>query len=65
MSGGHWVLITGLSEQWDCNDDDSAWNWVRINNPYNNRIEYYPWKDFKKTISKGKAAYQLVEFWQP
>lgn len=65
FSSGHWVLITGLSEQWDCDDDNSAWNWVRVNNPYNNRVEYYPWNDFKNTISTGKASYQLVEFWQP
>ena len=61
----HWVLITGLSQQWVENDETSAWNWVRINNPYNNRVEYYPWKDFKLSISSGEAAgYPLLELWR-
>ena len=67
---GHWVLLTGLSQScgnsgWQ-SDEYSSWNWVRINNPYNNRVEYYPWKDFKESISisTGDAVWQLLELWK-
>jgi hypothetical protein len=59
---GHWVLITGFSQQWSNGDEESAWNWVRINNPYNNREEYYPWKDSK--LSLAIDGYSIVELWQ-
>ena len=39
----HWVVVTGLSESLveGCSED-SPYNWIRINNPFNNRVEYYP-----------------------
>ena len=43
----HWVLITGISREWD-NDPLSPWNWIRIFNPFNNRTEYYWWEDYYK-----------------
>jgi len=58
---GHWVVITGLSHPWDFNNDNSASNWVRINNPYNNRPEYYPWKDFRDSWQIYGFTY--VEFY--
>ena len=57
---GHWVLITGMSAQWEKNDN-SSYNWIRINNPYNNRKEYYPWTDFKTSWSH--FAFGYVELW--
>ncbi|MFC1878991.1 hypothetical protein ACFLZW_03675 [Chloroflexota bacterium] len=44
----HWVVITGISTKWR-NDPWSEWNWVRIYNPFDNEIEYYPWNDFRKS----------------
>ena len=59
---GHWVIITGLSGSWNSVNEESEWNWVRINNPFNNRVEYYPWKDFKKSFDL--TGYSMVELWQ-
>ena len=39
----HWVVITALSAEWRSFDDDSAYNWVRVFNPFNNATEYYRW----------------------
>jgi RHS repeat-associated protein len=47
----HWVVLTGLSAQWQT-DESSIWNWVRVNNPYNNQVEYYPWRIFKDSMAK-------------
>ena len=58
----HWVIVTGMSSPWDGANKESATNWVRINNPYNNRAEYYPWKDFKPSL--GYQGWSLVELWQ-
>jgi hypothetical protein len=46
---GHWIVLTAMSSdaQWDSSDERSPWNWVRINNPFANRVEYYPWWFFK------------------
>jgi hypothetical protein len=46
----HWVVITGFSKNWNAIDNNSGLNWIRINNPFNNRVEYYPIKDFKKSL---------------
>jgi hypothetical protein len=43
----HWVMITGISRQWNYKDQESPWNWVRIFNPFDNETEYYWWPDFK------------------
>ena len=42
----HWVLITGISEEWE-QSDFSPWNWIRIFNPFDNQPEYYWWNDFQ------------------
>jgi len=55
----HWVVITGFSAPWNNNDPSSSYNWIRINNPYNNRVEYYPWMHFYDSL----VAYSLVEIW--
>lgn len=58
---GHWVVLTGFSSVWR-KPDDSPWNWVSINNPFNNRREYYPWAIFKSSFSH--YGYQTVELWK-
>ena len=62
-STGHWVVLTGMSSNWYDFDEGSEYHWVRINNPFNNRTEYYQWSDFKSSISSGEAAYHLVELY--
>jgi RHS repeat-associated protein len=46
----HWVVLTGVSNEWDRSSDtasaSSPWNWVRIFNPFNDDTEYYWWRDF-------------------
>lgn len=60
---GHWVVLTGFSRQWDDTNVTSILNWVRVNNPFNNSVEYYRWKDFASSmISKG-AGYIWLELW--
>lgn len=46
---GHWFVLTGMSQQWET-DEKSVFNWVRINNPFSNRTEYYPWWYIKKSM---------------
>jgi len=43
---GHWILITGISREWERTNDRSVYNWVRIFNPFDNQAEYYWWPDF-------------------
>jgi hypothetical protein len=57
---GHWIAITGFSAQWSSSSLDSKWNWVRIYNPYENRIEYYSWKEFRNSVRLGTA----LEIWE-
>jgi len=56
-SGGinHWVLITGVSMEWE-GDDESPYNWVRIFNPFDNEAEYYWWHDFKNSWTKSSPG---------
>ena len=58
----HWVLITGFSTNWDETNENSNRNYVRINNPYNNRKEVYMWKDFKASLANN--GWGLVELWK-
>jgi len=58
---GHWVVVTGLSRQWEAGSEDSAWNWVRVNNPFSSRVEYYPWQYFKDSMHEQSFA--LGELW--
>jgi RHS repeat-associated protein len=60
---GHWVVLTGFSMQWDDSNVNSILNWVRVNNPFNNSVEYYLWKDFASSmISKG-SGFLWLELW--
>jgi RHS repeat-associated protein len=56
----HWVLITGISEQWDYTNDSSEWNWVRIYNPFDNRTEYYWWEDFRNAWNQTSKAFDTL-----
>lgn len=50
----HWVVVTGISQQWRETDVYSKWNWVRVYNPFDDQTEYYWYKDFyesKATIT--------------
>lgn len=58
---GHWVVITGFSSMWDAGTENSKWNWVRINNPFANRVEYYPWQYFKSSMKN--QGYIVGELW--
>jgi hypothetical protein len=67
-TAGHWVVLTGMSSQWDSSNEDSKWNWVRINNTYSNQEQYYPWKFFKDSMFKyngpnTNASPSVMEIW--
>jgi hypothetical protein len=53
----HWVLLTGISEEWRRNDDYSEYNWVRLFNPFDNQAEYYWWPDFKAAWQAASPEY--------
>jgi len=45
----HWVVITGVSVEWDNpwgGTWDNPWQWVRVFNPFRGISEYYWWRDF-------------------
>jgi hypothetical protein len=54
---GHWVVITGFSYPWYSDNENN--NWVRINDPFNNRTVYYPWPVFYSSM----ISYSLLELW--
>jgi len=56
----HWVVITGMSRQWDYADPKSVWNWVRIFNPFDNQTEYYLWEDFRAAWRHASPYYRMV-----
>jgi hypothetical protein len=56
----HWVLITGMSREWDFSVQGSPWNWVRIFNPFDNEAEYYWWEDFRPAWHQSTANYTTV-----
>jgi RHS repeat-associated protein len=46
----HWVVITGVSVEWDNpwgGTWDNPWQWIRVFNPFRGISEYYWWRDFK------------------
>jgi RHS repeat-associated protein len=57
---GHWVMITGISREWKNSDEYSAWNWVRIFNPFDNETEYYWWGDFGPAWGKNTTNQYTV-----
>jgi RHS repeat-associated protein len=53
----HWILATGLSAEWE---RGTPWQWVRLNNPFDNQVEYYPWETFEDSFveeSTGNMVY--------
>ena len=58
----HWVVITGISNQWKntynpgagqvIDYPNSPWNWVRVYNPFMNANQYYWWGDFLPAWTK-------------
>lgn len=64
---GHWVVVTGLSRDWDNSSEASILNWVRVNNPHNNAVEYYRWADFNQSLLLANAfqAWRWLEVWPP
>jgi RHS repeat-associated protein len=65
---GHWVVVTGFSQPWYPVTDSSGWpnfgNWVRVNNPFNNAEEYYPWTHFASSMLSLSGWYRgWVEVW--
>jgi hypothetical protein len=52
----HWILMTGVSTQWN-NDEQSSYNWVRIFNPFDNQAEYYWWHDFQAAWKVPSDSY--------
>lgn len=61
---GHWVVLTGFSSPWDDTNENSFMNWVSINNPFYNRVEYYLWRDFRRSIRSASGGYGLLELWR-
>ncbi|MCJ7511623.1 MAG: RHS repeat-associated core domain-containing protein [Anaerolineales bacterium] len=59
----HWVAITGLSSPW-ANQADSVLNWVRLNNPFNNQVEYYMWDEFDQSMSAASPEYNIREVYR-
>jgi RHS repeat-associated protein len=49
----HWVVITGVSSKEDWERVDSiyptAWQWIRVFNPFRGISEYYWWGDFQSS----------------
>jgi RHS repeat-associated protein len=69
-SVAHWVVLTGMSQQWDETNEASIMNWVRVNNPYSNQEQYYPWKFFKDSMTSWNtlvadqgAGPMVMEIW--
>jgi hypothetical protein len=56
----HWVVITGMSAQWDYSDADSPLNWIRVFNPFDNQVEYYLWTDFQDAWERTSGDYLMV-----
>lgn len=57
---GHWVIITGISSQRREGNEDSAWNWIRIFNPFDNQTEYYWWEDFHLAWYEKVGNYKSI-----
>ena len=60
----HWVVLTGLSSPWSPHSDSSL-NWVRLNNPFNNQVEYYPWGEFDQSLRAASPEYNILEVFRP
>lgn len=55
----HWVVITGFSRCWDPEHENAPLNWIRIQNPFCNHTEYYPWSEFLLSVQNNVA-----EIWE-
>jgi hypothetical protein len=62
-NAGHWLVITGISRQWNKPWHDSTtispWKWVRVYNPFTNKTEYYPWRFFKPAHEQFSGIMQV------
>ena len=56
---GHWIIITGISAQWE-SSANSPWNWIRIANPFDNQTEYYWWNDFHLAWKENVPNYKAI-----
>jgi hypothetical protein len=55
----HWIVLTGLSNEWNWTNLSDSHNWIRINNPFRNRIEYYYWKDIYASASSHRSMVEM------
>ncbi len=54
-----------MSNEFDYSDPKSDNNWIRINNPYSNRIEYYTWEDFYMSVMNGRPVLEIYQVYPP
>jgi hypothetical protein len=59
---GHWVVFTGMTLDWDWSNPESKENWIRVNNPFNNREEYYQWSDFRESVSSPRYMVEIFRY---
>lgn len=57
MQCGRWIVVTGMTKPWDFqNESISPLNWIKINNPFGNRVEYYPWREFNLSVNSNSMV---------
>ena len=63
-TASHWVVVTGMSdrEQWSLGEQ---WQWVEVYNPYDNEVEYYPWRHFRDSLSAAGDYEWLLARYAP
>jgi len=49
----HWVVLTGISSEFDTTNAYSPTNWVRVYNPFDNSTEYYWYPQFMEAWVEG------------
>ena len=60
----HWVVPKGFSDTWEDANSLSFLNWVVINNPFHNRVEYYPWSDYSESmLSAREPGWSAMHRW--
>jgi RHS repeat-associated protein len=58
---GHWIVLTGMSVEWNWNDLSAYTNWIRIMIPFRNREEYWHWSDFYKARNDEIGMLEIYE----
>jgi hypothetical protein len=59
----HWEVVSAVSEQehWYRANE---WRWIRIVNPFDNELEYYPWcYAFDSMWLQIPGTRRIVEMW--